>query len=257
MEERLFPGAEDTLRLSEHHLITVTGGGGKTSFLYAAGRALSRRGKVLATTTTKIFPPKRNECPNLFVGSLSSCVKDVASAENHFLTAASGWKAPKLVGYSPEEVSQLAAERHFSYVLAEADGARGLSLKAYETWEPPVPPDRTSLHVIVLGADILIAPLGRGNTFRAEELERRHGIRIGEPIDLKLLGALLSDKTEYLKNSPESAERVLLVNKCDLLTRNLAEEIALRLSGYISGYGLVAAVSLKKDILYGMVTLSL
>lgn len=254
MDERFFPEAEDILRLSKHRLITATGGGGKTSFLYAAGRALSRRGRVLITTTTKIFPPAEDECPNLFIGPPAGCVAAAAAAENRLLTAAGGRKPPKLIGYSPEEVSALAGDKRLAHVLTEADGSRGLSLKAYETWEPPVP-GGTSLHVVVLGADILIAPLGRGNAFRAEELERRHGIKLGEPIDLKLLGALLSDRTEYLKNSPENAERVLLINKCDLLTRSASEDIPLTLAGYLSGYGAVVAASLKKNILYGTVSL--
>ena len=45
----------------------ITGGGGKTSLLYGLGAELEKLGRVLLTTTTKIFRPTPEECRDIFI----------------------------------------------------------------------------------------------------------------------------------------------------------------------------------------------
>ncbi|MGL5542642.1 MAG: hypothetical protein ACRDB2_04840, partial [Fusobacteriaceae bacterium] len=45
-------------------VVSFTGGGGKTSLIFLLAEELSRKGRVLITTTTKIYIPSEEEYEN-------------------------------------------------------------------------------------------------------------------------------------------------------------------------------------------------
>lgn len=121
----------------------IIGSGGKTTLLYTLARELSRKGSVLVATTTHIWKPE-----HLPVASETGPVEGVLCVgtpmENGKLTA------PK---QSFDELENLA-----DYVLVEADGSKGLPLKAHASHEPVIPGNARQV-ICVVGASGLGKPV--------------------------------------------------------------------------------------------------
>ena len=125
-----------------HGITAVVGGGGKTSLIHALAKELADQGRVLITTTTRIRPPA---CFTL----LSPDEGQIAGAFERVRILSVGTPAPegKLA-----EVADL-RERYAAladFVLIEADGSRGLPLKAPAAHEP-VLPKQAALVIAVAG----------------------------------------------------------------------------------------------------------
>lgn len=120
------------------------GSGGKTTAMYTLARELSALGKVVCCTTTHIRPPAhlpvRNCRQAAELGSILArhrCLCMGAPAADGKLTA------PLL---SPVQIAAAA-----DYVLVEADGARGMPMKAHLPHEPVIPAG-TSQAILLVGA---------------------------------------------------------------------------------------------------------
>ena len=50
--------SSEAFNIKKGDIITVTGGGGKTTLIFKLAEELKNSGKVLITTTTKMFAPK-------------------------------------------------------------------------------------------------------------------------------------------------------------------------------------------------------
>lgn len=118
----------------------IIGGGGKTSLMYRLARELRRRGTVLVATTTRIWPPEHLEvCTDRADTERALCRRGIVCAGT---SAGEG----KLAAPAFADWTRLA-----DYTLVEADGSKGLPLKAHETREPVIPPESTQV-ILVLGA---------------------------------------------------------------------------------------------------------
>ncbi len=124
------------MRLSEtlsipRGVTAAVGGGGKTSLLNRLAAELSRTNTVLLLTTTHIWPPA---CETLLLPTRAR-IRD-AFAHTNLLAAGDPSPEGKLTAAAAlrDEYEGLA-----DYVLVEADGARGLPLKAPDAREPVLP----------------------------------------------------------------------------------------------------------------------
>lgn len=125
-------------------ITAVIGSGGKTTLLHALGRELAEDGRrVLLCTTTKIRP---------FPGipwARSPEELEALSASRVLLCA--GRPAAEAGKLTDPGVPLASLLSRFDHILVEADGSRGLPLKAHAPWEPVIPPE-TALVIQVLGA---------------------------------------------------------------------------------------------------------
>lgn len=127
-------------------IISIIGGGGKTSLMRALSNELAQNGsKVILTTSTHIYPYEG--MPLLDGADLCP----IASALKHHPIVCVGTKeqaSGKLTSpaLSFQELCLLA-----DYVLVEADGAKHLPLKAHRQNEPVIP-DGSKQTVLVIGA---------------------------------------------------------------------------------------------------------
>lgn len=122
----------------------IIGGGGKTTLLYTLIEELRKKGSVLLCTSTHIRIPEQYP---LVTGGVEELHR-VLSAHRAVCAgtyAKSGKLAAPPVPF--EELSALA-----DYVLVEADGSRGLPLKAHAAHEPVIPSNAQRV-VLVVGAD--------------------------------------------------------------------------------------------------------
>lgn len=128
-----------------HGITAILGGGGKTTLLLRLARELCTAGRVLVTTSTHIFPPA--DIPTLSEPTPESIRQFFRTESLLYLgEPAENGKlgAPRL----PFSVLRELAD----FVLVEADGSRGLPLKAHAPHEPVIP-DETALRIYVVGVD--------------------------------------------------------------------------------------------------------
>ena len=121
----------------------IIGGGGKTCLLMVLANELKDIGSVIICTTTRIYPPKDMEV-------LLGADKDkVSEALDRYGVVCVGEMYGEKLGPSNIAMSELA--RLADYVIAEADGAKGMPLKAHAIHEPVIPEGAKVIYVI--GAD--------------------------------------------------------------------------------------------------------
>ena len=125
-----------------------TGGGGKTTMMYTLAGELSARKTVLCCTTTRIWPPSHlpvlEQVDRMALERLRCVCAGVLTPEGKLAAPA-------------QPVAELAALA--DYVLVEADGSKGLPLKAHLPHEPVIP-DEAGQTVVLVGASVFGRPAG-------------------------------------------------------------------------------------------------
>lgn len=175
------------MRLSEllavpRGVTAMVGGGGKTSLLLILARELSETARVLATTTAHIWPPP-------FETLLSPTPETVLAAFAHTNLLAAGDPAPDGKLREPAALARGWA-RLAEYTLVEADGSRGLPLKAPAEHEPALPGD----------AALVVAVAGMSCA----------GHTVGQAAHRPSLYAALAGLPEDAPVTPEAVARVLM-----------------------------------------------
>ncbi len=232
----LWKEMERKICVSGHSFISVTGGGGKTTFLIEFGQYLKNKGRsVLLTTTTKLGSPSSVDyhVDNIAYSVEEIMDKGVRKGEST-LFAHYDEKKDKLV--SPNEEELLEVERLFDCVLSEADGARGRSVKIH-THRDPVIFKITTAIVAVMGV------WGIGETaYCAAFGDDRDVI-----IDSNYLDCALSSEEGLLKGMREDLINILLFNGGDKIDENKINTIkSLHIPSSLSGY----IVSEKENRIY-------
>lgn len=208
---------EEAFSLKDHELISLVGGGGKTTLMFALGKELSSEGKgVVVTTTTKIWEPAPSPS---FALSLSEnfsetkkwVVKNLQKY-SYLVIAQKKLTDGKLQGIIPQWVEEVDSLPGVSFVIVEADGAAGRSLKAPREGEPVVPLN-TSLLIPVVGIDALGCPLEEKHVFRSEIAARVLNLALGSTVTEAMVARLLE---EIIKVRPPNARVIPFINKVDL-----------------------------------------
>jgi probable selenium-dependent hydroxylase accessory protein YqeC len=200
-------------------VISFVGAGGKTSIMFHLARLLSQTGKrVLTTTTTKIFVPSPEQSETILVDSDPQTILQLASAglkySDHITVAAAYLNNRKLKGFTSEDILRFKNSGLFDWILVEADGAAGRSLKAPAEHEPVVPSCSTAL-VVVAGLDIVGKSLSEQTVFRARLAGKLLGLAEGEAISESALAHFFSQPEGAFKNAPSTSRRFIFLNKAD------------------------------------------
>lgn len=133
---------------------SIIGSGGKTSLIHALSLILSKKGKVLLSTSTHIYP--FSHCENILVQEsdsperILSLVKEGFAKEKILCLGAEG-REGKL---SKASIPFSALESTCDYLLLEADGSKRLPAKAHNEREPQIPKE-SNLTILVFGASAL------------------------------------------------------------------------------------------------------
>lgn len=137
------------LNMERDRLIALVGGGGKTTLLYALAREAWGRGRrVIVTTTTHILPHPGI----LLAGDKETLMRGLAEKG----IAMAGRLAPDGKVGMAEDIGGWAGLGDI--ILIEADGSRGLPLKAPAAHEPAIPP-WADVVIAVAGLDCIGKPI--------------------------------------------------------------------------------------------------
>ena len=184
-------------------LVSIVGGGGKSSLMFALARGLP--GRVVATTTTRIFAAQTRQADQ-------ACSLDEADwrarldAFDSELLVYGGIQGEHALGVPPELPGELLAHPRVDWVVNEADGSRMLPVKAPADHEPVVP-GSTSLLVAVAGIDALSGAI-RDVAHRPERVGSVTGLAPHETLTPEALAVLLSSPRGGLKGLPAGRARL-------------------------------------------------
>lgn len=200
-------------------VISFVGGGGKTSIMFHLARLLSQSGKrVLSTTTTKILVPAFEQSETILLDSDPQTILQLASAglkhSDHITVAADHLDNRKLKGFASEDILVFEKCGLFDWILVEADGAAGRSLKAPAEHEPVIPSCSTVL-IAVAGLDVVGKPLTDETVFRSGLAGKLLGLAGGEIITESALSHFFSQPEGAFKDAPQASRRFIFLNKAD------------------------------------------
>ena len=156
----------------------LAGGGGKTTMMYTLAQELAARGTVICTTTTHILPPDHLPVLERVDREVLERCRCVCAGR----LAAEGKLAAPV--QTIEELADLV-----DCVLVEADGSRGLPVKAHLSHEPAIP-EAAELTVVLTGASGFGCPI-REAVHRWERFCQLTGASPEDPVTAEGLAALL------------------------------------------------------------------
>ncbi len=201
-------------------VISLVGGGGKTTLMFALAHELASSGQsVISTTTTNILEPSPSETLLLLLEAdeeqMIRALLHNVDRYRHITLASGKLPSGKLNGVSPELVARLSQLDQVAYVIVEADGAAQKSLKAPNPAEPVIPAN-TSLVIPVVGIDAVGCRLTDEDVFRPEIVSKLLGLPLGEVISAEAIAFLITHPQGIIKGSPAQARITPFINKVDL-----------------------------------------
>jgi len=201
-------------------MVAIIGSGGKTSLMFAlAAEAVGLGGRVVTTTTTKIWVPRPDQSPQIILHrdrhELRRRTRRALAESGQATVALYRNKDDKLVGPAPETVDAIMADWGVDLLLVEADGARGMALKAPDPKEPVIP-SRVDIVIPVVGLGGLGRPLDGATVFRPDRFERLSEIRPGDPVTAEGVGRVLFHP-EGLCRDAGRARIIPFLNQADLV----------------------------------------
>ena len=223
----------EALGLAPDEVVSLVGGGGKSTAMFRLAREVAERGgHAITTTTTHIFAAQLALAP-AHVRAAEATRETVAAAlaaHRHVLVVgATNPETARAAGPSLELFAQLRAWFPDACLLNEADGSRMRPFKAPAAHEPVIPRE-TTLVVPVVGADVFGQPLDDDHVHRAELVCALSGAPPGSPITPEVVARVLAHPEGGRKGVPPGARVVVVINKADALAhRAPARETAERL----------------------------
>ncbi len=213
-------GAAEALGLGRRSLVSLVGGGGKTTLLFALGRSLPAR--TLLTTTTRMGCDRTGG----FGCLIGPADDELASALDHD-DAVLVWRTTderKALGFAPTEVDRWFAVGVADHIVVEADGARRRPFTAPAPWEPPIP--ATSTHVVAcIGADALGYVIA-DRVHRPLRVAAAAGCSPYERLTPARAARALTSPVGMTKNVPESARFTVAVAGAEPDDPQVAELVA-------------------------------
>ncbi len=216
----------ETLLMEKKGVISLIGGGGKTTLMFRLANELKAEGlKVLTTTTTKIAMPSPDQSSQ-FITSIYAdeiieaarislkthhhitAVKEIGAASTH----CSGLK--KCFGLHPEIVDKIWESGLFDWIIVEADGAKQKPLKACAPHEPVIPKTSTQ-GILLAGLDALGCPLDDNSIFRSALVSRITGVAEGDVVTESCMAELLSHEIDRIQARTSLKNMLVFLNKAD------------------------------------------
>ncbi len=200
--------------------VTLVGGGGKTTAMFAMAQALKQKGcKVLVTTTTNIFYPEAGQCDTVIMDSSPTLGMFTGLSSSTVVCLGGGvfGDINKVKSIDPDFLDALFAAKKFDHILVEADGAKRKPIKAPAEYEPVVPLSATAA-IGVVGMDVLGLPAEEKYVHRLDKFCELTGISEGADVDEKTIVNLIKHCNGLFKGVPANTVKTVLLNKADTET---------------------------------------
>jgi len=203
------------LRLSKTPRVAFVGAGGKTSALTSLAQDLPKPLVVSTTTHLGIWQTRFADQHIILSDDTDwKIIEDNLSSGIILITQKP--KGGRLSGLSVSQINKVfeICESHHLPLLLECDGSRQLPLKAPGVNEPPIP-EFVEAVVVVAGLSGLGKSLDKYTVYNPEVFSRLGNLQTGAEISSVALGNVIDHKQGGLKNIPNHAKRILLLNQAD------------------------------------------
>ncbi len=208
------------LTINKGEKISIVGAGGKTTLMFTLAEELKKRGRVLITTTTKIYLPTPNQYDCLILKERFKANKNEES--NHIVNrkrvyvyyesisenkrednkvdvyGSSINEENKIVGVNDTDIYDVLNE--YDYMLIEADGAKKKPLKGWREDEPVIS-NFTSMTIGVLSGKVFKLKVEEKNIHRIEEFLKLTGETMGSSITEKGILDIIFKPEGLFKNT--------------------------------------------------------
>ena len=211
-------GLADALGVDRGELISLVGGGGKTTTLFTLARQMS--GTAVLTTTTKMGSEQTGEFPVL-IGPSDDELRVRLKTDPRVLA----WKNVddrRAVG-----VDAPTCDRWFDIadnVVVEADGSRKRPFKAPLQYEPVIP-TRTTLLVACIGARALGVPIDV-SCHRPERVAELLGCSVTDKLTPQRAAQVLLSSEGSRKDLPTHSRFVVALHRVTPADQRHADELA-------------------------------
>lgn len=207
------------LELSDRELVSFVGAGGKKTAMRRLVEQGTGRLRVGYTTTTHMPPP---DGLKLHIGGperIERAMEAETAGGKPLAFASERVENParvdeKVKGFEPRGIDAIFEAGVFDWILVKADGARMREFKAPDVDEPAVP-GRSTLVVPVVSATAIGSVLTAETVHRPERVATIAPVAIGDLITPSVVGAVLASESGGLKEVPEQAQVIPMVNKAD------------------------------------------
>ena len=212
-------------------VMTIIGGGGKTSLMYYLLTILKQMSyAAVGTSTTKqSSQPVRGHCfINIQSAADHQAIKQAISMQCHatLVLGEDSSGQEKMIGIPSEWIDQLAAAHQDVVFVVEGDGSAGKSLKGHLVHDPVIPRS-SSLVVVVVGIDSVGKSINFQNVHRPERICELTGAGPNAIITTDMMTQLLLHPQGYLHNCPQDSSVVLFINKVETAAQHQqAEKLA-------------------------------
>ena len=210
-------------------VVSLAGGGGKTTSLMRLSRELHHDGKkVLVTSTTHLDRGNGLSEVVRFHGEITrDLVTEIESKLGRApaLVAKRQVRGAKLKGISAAQVASLNRHVSFDYMLVEADGSEKKPLKAHHRSEPDVP-KCTTLFVVLIGFGVIGKKLNKENVHRPQNAARITGKKIDSLISPDDIIAMLRHPQGLLKGRPPATRTAVILNRVSAARQAEARKLA-------------------------------
>ena len=209
---------KEALGLGEEKMLCLIGAGGKTTTMFRLAQELWREGgRVLITTTTRIFKPTSPHVHKLYLAQelKALCLELSKIKEATIVGVGYGLDDDgKLIGLPLAWFDSLGEDGKVDWILVEADGAASRLFKVPLEHEPVVP-DRCPLTVWMMGIKALGQPISSEWVHRAERAASLLGVERGSPLTHEHILDLLENPLGCLKGVPARSRKVAIINQVD------------------------------------------
>lgn len=202
------------LNIRKDSVTSIVGSGGKTTLMFRLAEELRDKGKVLVTTTTKIYVPEKSQYDYLVVGE-----EPLDKGLGVYVYGREINSENKLTAIVEETLCSF--KNSFDYVVIEADGSKGKPLKGWRKDEPVVS-GFTSITIGIIDGQSFGMHINEDNIHSLDKFLGNHEGKVMEEDLIKVIF-----NPEGLFNNSKG-RRMLFINKVD------NEEIHIRLSGLLS-----------------------
>jgi molybdenum cofactor cytidylyltransferase len=203
-------------RLNQDSKIALVGGGGKTTLMFQLAGDFGS--KVICTTSTHMAQDQLGAADKHFI---INGLDDLPDSVDQFQESILLFTGPEVetnrVGNPGPNVLIRLAELADSWdcpMIIEADGARKLPIKAPAAHEPAIP-DFVNTVITMIGLSGLGKPLNEDWVHRPDLYSKLVSLPIGDTLESHHLVKGLISPQGGMKNIPEGARRICLINQID------------------------------------------
>jgi len=199
---------KDLMGLRKGDVVSIVGAGGKSTLMYSLAEELRGEGKVLVSTTTKIFMPERGQYDYIVIGQDGCNQFDKGNGIYVYGKAVS--KENKVTG-----LDENILEREipfFDYILIEADGSKRKPVKGWNDMEPVVI-SKTKKTIGVLNIEVIGKEINDDNVHRVEKFMDITNSKKNELITIEHITSLIFHHKGLFKDS--KGEKILFINRVE------------------------------------------